>query len=131
MNIDLRSLLASKRLYIILGPCLFVLLLLIGGPSDMEPKAWTIVACTVWIALWWLTEAVPIAITSLLPILLFSATGSMSVGAVTGYYANNIIYLFIGGFIIALAMERWNLHKRIALTILKWSGDQPHRIVLG
>jgi solute carrier family 13 (sodium-dependent dicarboxylate transporter), member 2/3/5 len=131
MNIDLRSLLASKRLYIILGPCLFVLLLVIGGPSDMEPKAWTIVACTVWIALWWLTEAVPIAITSLLPILLFSATGSMSVGAVTGYYANNIIYLFIGGFIIALAMERWNLHKRIALNIIKRTGTNQKQILLG
>jgi solute carrier family 13 (sodium-dependent dicarboxylate transporter), member 2/3/5 len=131
MNIDLKGLLASKHFFIILGPFLFLLLMLTGGPPDMEPKAWTVVACTVWIALWWLTEAVPIAITSLLPILLFSATGAMPVASITGYYSNNIIYLFIAGFIIALAMEKWNLHRRIALNIISRTGTNQKQILLG
>ncbi|MGB4972027.1 MAG: SLC13 family permease, partial [Cyclobacteriaceae bacterium] len=120
-----------KRLVIIIGPALCLLLMLIGGPEDMPTPAYAVVACTVWIALWWLTEAVPIAITSLLPILLFSVLGVMSVTSVTDYYSNPIIFLFIGGFIIALAMEKWNLHRRIALSIIQFTGTNQRQILLG
>ncbi len=120
-----------KRLIIIVGPALCVLLMLMGGPDDRPAPAYAVVACTVWIALWWLTEAVPIAITSLLPILLFSVLGVMSVTSVTDYYSNPIIYLFIGGFIIALAMEKWNLHRRIALSIILFTGTNQRQILLG
>lgn len=122
---------ASKRLLIILGPCLFLLLLSIGGPAGMTPEAWTLIACTVWIALWWLTEAVPIGITSLLPILLFSVCNVMPVNNITGYYSNSIIFLFIGGFIIALAMEKWFLHRRIALSIIRLTGTNQRQVLLG
>lgn len=127
----MNSLFSNKRFFIILGPALFLLLKFIGRPADMSSEAFGIVACTVWIALWWLTEAVPIAITSLLPILLFSSLGIMSVTSVTDYYSNPIIFLFIGGFIIALAMEKWNLHRRIALTIIQFTGTNQQQILLG
>ncbi|MEQ8362991.1 MAG: DASS family sodium-coupled anion symporter [Cyclobacteriaceae bacterium] len=120
-----------KRLTLIVGPSLCVLMMLMGGPDDMPAPAYAVVACTVWIALWWLTEAVPIAITSLLPILLFSVLGVMSVTSVTDYYSNPIIFLFIGGFIIALAMEKWNLHRRIALSIIQFTGTNQRQILLG
>ncbi|MEZ4944612.1 MAG: SLC13 family permease [Cyclobacteriaceae bacterium] len=123
--------LGIKRLTIIIGPSLCILLMLVGGPDDMPASAYAVVACTVWIALWWLTEAVPIAITSLLPILLFSVLGVMSVTSVTDYYSNPIIFLFIGGFIIALAMEKWNLHRRIALSIIQFTGTNQRQILLG
>ena len=122
---------SSKRLFIILGPCLFAILLLTGGPAGMAPEAWTLIACTAWIALWWLTEAVPIGITSLLPILLFSVTNVMPVETITGYYSNSIIFLFIAGFIIALAMEKWNLHRRIALSIIRLTGTNQRQVLLG
>ena len=123
--------LTSKSFFIVLGPCLFLLANLIGGPDDMSKPAFAVVACTLWIALWWLVEAVPIGITSLLPLLLFPFCGVMSVAKVADYYSNPIIFLFIGGFIIALAMQKWNLHKRIALHIIRVSGTNQNQILLG
>lgn len=120
-----------KRAVIIIGPCLYLLLLFIGGPKDMPAPAFAVLACTAWIALWWLVEAVPIAITSLLPILLFSINDIMSVNSITDYYSSPIIFLFVGGFIIALAMQKWNLHRRIALTIIKFTGTNQKQLLLG
>ncbi len=82
-------------------------------------------------AIWWMTEAVPIAITALLPVVLFPLFGIMNGKAVSSTYFNHIIFLFIGGFIVALAMEKWNLHRRIALKILLWIGVSPNRILIG
>jgi sodium-dependent dicarboxylate transporter 2/3/5 len=82
-------------------------------------------------AVWWLFEAVPLSITALLPLVLFPLLGVMNGKAVSSTYANHIIFLFIGGFIVSLAMEKWNLHKRIALRILLWIGISPGKILLG
>ncbi len=84
-----------------------------------------------WMAIWWMVEAVPLAATSLLPIVLFPFLGVMDGKAVSGYYINHIIFLFIGGFLVALAMERWDLHRRIALKILMFFGVEAKRILLG
>ncbi len=82
-------------------------------------------------AIWWVTEAVPVAITALLPIVLYPLFGIMSGKTASATYINHLIFLFIGGFIVALAMEKWNLHRRIALKILLWVGVSPFKILLG
>ncbi len=87
------------------------------------------VACLM--AIWWITEAVPLAVTSLLPVALFPLLGIMDGKDTSSTYFNHVIFLFIGGFIIALAMQKWNLHRRIALKILRITGTSPARILFG
>ena len=82
-------------------------------------------------AIWWITDAIPLAATALLPMLLYPALGIMTGKETAPVYVNHIIFLFIGGFLIALAMERWNLHRRIALAIIDFVGSRPSRLVLG
>ena len=82
-------------------------------------------------SIWWLTEAVPIAVTSLLPLVLIPAFGVMDAGAISAPYANKTNFLFLGGLMIATAIERWGLHRRIALHVLAAFGDRPARLVLG
>lgn len=81
--------------------------------------------------IWWITEALPIFFTSLLPIILFPLLGVSDIKETTSHYANPVIYLFMGGFMIAIAMEKWNLHKRIALTIVKYTGTDANSIIFG
>ena len=113
------------------GPLAFLFLLLIGVPEGMPPAAYMVLASTVWIAIWWVSEAVPIPITSLLPLVLFPLTDAMPMDAVAAPYSRKIIFLFIGGFLLALAMERWNLHRRIALYIISKVSTNMQQIVLG
>lgn len=101
---------------------------------DLEPghpEVTRTAAVALLMAAWWITEAIPLAITALLPMVLFPALGIMNGKAVAPVYFNHIIFLFIGGFLVALAMQRWNLHKRIALRILLWFGINPRSILLG
>ncbi|GAA0589922.1 SLC13 family permease [Virgibacillus siamensis] len=114
-----------------LGPALFILTLLFFQPEGLSDSAQAILASTIWIAVWWITEALPIPVTSLLPIILFPLTGGLDIGATTSSYGDDTIFLFMGGFMIALAMEKWNLHKRIALTIISIIGTNTERIILG
>ncbi len=116
---------------ILLGPLICTALLLLGAPEDMQPSAFAALAITSWIACWWLTEAVPIAVTALLPLILFPLAGVMTMGETSEPYARPIIFLFIGGFIVALAMEKWNLHRRIALTIIAAVGTNKRTVLLG
>ncbi|HBE41052.1 MAG TPA: anion transporter [Bacteroidales bacterium] len=97
----------------------------------MEPIAWKTTAVTMLMATWWITEAIPIAATSLLPIVLFPLLGISSIGEATKPYSNPLILLFLGGFIIAIAMQTWNLHKRIALRIILLVGNKPSSIITG
>jgi len=114
-----------------LGPALFLTILWLPTPEGMTSTANFVLACTIWIVVWWLSEALPIAITSLMPLILFPVLDIQSVRDVSGYYASPIIFLFVGGFIIALAMEKWNLHQRIALNIIKLTGTNERQILLG
>lgn len=116
---------------LILGPLLFLITLFGLSPEGMSEQALAVLACTLWISTWWITEAIPIPATSLLPIVLFPLTGALEVKEATSAYGDPTIFLFMGGFIIALAMERWNLHKRIALNIISWIGTEPQRLILG
>ncbi len=120
-----------KKVGLFLGPILFILLLLIDAPAGMKPEAMKVAAVTVLMAIWWITEAVPIPATSLLPIIMYPTLGVMKASEATAPYANQTIYLFIGGFFIAVAMERWNLHKRIALHTIRVVGLSPAMMTLG
>jgi len=88
-------------------------------------------AAGLWMAVWWMTEALPIYVTSLLPLCLFPVLGATSIHAAAAPYANELIFLFMGGFVVALSMERWGLHKRIAFAALRVVGSEPRRVVLG
>ena len=120
----------SQNIGLILGPLLFFLILFFLSPESMPKEATAVLASTVWIATWWISEAIPIPVTSLLPIVLFPLTGAVE-GAVTSAYADNTIFLFLGGFVIAIAMEKWNLHRRIAISIIAFVGTSTQRIILG
>jgi len=113
------------------GPLLFLILLLIPNPTPLEAQAWKVLAAASWMIAWWVTEAVPIFATALIPMTLFPLLGIFSIKESTEPYANPIIFLFMGGFLIALAMEKWNLHKRIALTLITMTGTKANGIILG
>ncbi len=113
------------------GIFLFVIIAIF---TDLDPqnKATTYtLGIAVLMAVWWITEAIPLSVTALLPVVLFPLFGVMNGKAVSSTYFNHIIFLFIGGFIVSLAMEKWNLHKRIALRILLLIGISPGKILLG
>jgi len=121
----------SARIGLVLGPTLFVLTLLFFHPEGLSKEANAILASTLWIAVWWITEAIPIAVTALLPIVLFPLTGGLDLKVTTAAFGHRYIFLYIGGFMIAIAIERWNLHKRIALSIINFIGTDVTRIILG
>ncbi|HEY5602304.1 MAG TPA: DASS family sodium-coupled anion symporter [Gammaproteobacteria bacterium] len=116
---------------LLLGPLLFALLLLLPAPDGLSEAGMAVAAVAVLMAVWWVSEALPIPATALLPIALFPLLGVMQSQQVTNAYANHLIYLFMGGFLIAVTMEKWQLHKRIALRTIQLVGVSPRRIVLG
>jgi len=103
----------------------------LGGAADLEPAARMAAAIGVLMAVWWITEAIPLSATALLPIVLFPVFGVLSVADATSPYADPIVFLFMGGFLIAIAMQKWNLHRRIALRTLAAVGTHPRQIILG
>eukprot|EP00246_Nothoceros_aenigmaticus_P006587 TRINITY_DN1956_c0_g1_i1.p1 TRINITY_DN1956_c0_g1~~TRINITY_DN1956_c0_g1_i1.p1 ORF type:complete len:593 (+),score=57.84 TRINITY_DN1956_c0_g1_i1:363-2141(+) len=139
----LRKLLSSKGVHIIAGPVLtaFIIALTVmfntQGPADQRSRSLKIgfmLAAVVWICFWWLTGAIPVAITSLIPLFLFPLLGIESADSVAKAYMNDTIALFIGSFILALAVEHHSVHKRLALKILLVFGGKnmdPHLLLLG
>ena len=127
----MHHLVTRQNLGLVLGPLLFVLMLLLPLPADMSPSALKVAAVACLMALWWVSEAAPIAATALLPIILFPLFGVMSTAETTSAYANHLIYLFLGGFLIAITMQKWNLHRRIAMLTLRAVGVSPNRMILG
>lgn len=113
------------------GPLATATLLALPAPGGMAPDAWVLVALTSWIVAWWLSEAVPIAATSLLPIILMPLFGVGDIDAVSGNYANPIIFLFLGGFLLAEAMQKSGLHRRIALRTVSLTGSRQNNLIGG
>ena len=126
-----RSYTTAQIIGLFLGPLLFILTLFFFQPEGLSTEARGVLASTIWIATWWITEAIPIPATSLLPLVLFPLTNSLDMKATASSYGDETIFLFMGGFIIALAMEKWNLHRRIAISIISMVGTNMDRIVLG
>ena len=123
---------SGKRLTaLIAGPALAVVLLLLPAPEGMTPEAWRLVALAVWMVIWWLGEAVPIPATALLPIPMMPLLGIAEMTPVAANYGHTLIFLFLGGFLLAAAMQRWGLHKRIALNIVNIVGTSPGSIIGG
>ena len=121
----------ARSFGLLAGPILFFLILLVAPDNVLNPDAWMVIASATWMVVWWVTEAAPIPVTALLPIVLFSITGVFTIDEATAPYANKIIFLFMGGFVLGLAMEKHNLHKRIALNLIKKTGTNPNGIILG
>ena len=115
-----------------LGPLVFIAMLVAGQwQQTMDPLAWKAAAVGLWMAIWWATEAIPVPVTAFLPIVVFDPLGISTIRDAAAPYANPIIYLFLGGFLMALALERWNLHRRIALAILDRTGTEGRRLIGG
>ena len=122
---------ALKQFGLILGPLLFTFTLLFFKPKGLSPEGIAVLATTLWVAIWWIFEVVPIAVTAMLPIILFPITGAMELSTTTAAFGHKYVFLYIGGFILAIAIEKWNLHKRIALTVINIIGTSVSRIILG
>tara|TARA_R100000027_G_scaffold7932_4_gene5987 strand:+ start:7617 stop:9233 length:1617 start_codon:yes stop_codon:yes gene_type:complete len=120
-----------QRVGLAAGPIVFVILLCLPAPEGLPIEGWRMAAVASLMAIWWISEAIPIPATSLLPIVLFPTLGILSAPNTTVAYGNHLIYLFFGGFVIALAMQRWDLHRRIALHIIRVTGFSAGRLVLG
>ncbi|WGK65076.1 SLC13 family permease [Croceiramulus getboli] len=121
----------TQRLGLIAGPIAFFCILSFFHPEGLSKEANAVLAGTAWIAIWWILEAAPMAVTALLPIVLFPLTGGLDISETTASYGHKFIFLFLGGFMIAIAMQKWNLHKRIALHIINLLGTGIQRIILG
>jgi sodium-dependent dicarboxylate transporter 2/3/5 len=121
----------GRSVGLVLGPALFLVILALPVPEGLAPAAWRVAAAGLLMAVWWMTEAVPIPVTALIPLVLFPILGIGDIRATAAPYAHELIFLFLGGFIIALAMQRWGLHRRIALAIIHAMGTRPTALVAG
>jgi len=121
----------AGRIGLFLGPLLMLATLLLPAPSGMDTAAWHCAGLALFMATWWATEAIPIPATSLLPLAIGPAIGVGAIDDLAASYADDIIFLFLGGFLLGLAMQRWNLHRRIALRTLLAVGTSPARQIAG
>ena len=121
----------AKNIGLLLGPLSFIFVFYFFDFNELSSEGRAILASTFWIAIWWITEAIPIAATSLLPIILFPLLNGLSLNETTSSYGHRFVFLYLGGFILALSIEKWNLHKRIALSIIKVIGTDVKKIILG
>ncbi len=122
---------ANKKFGLLLAIAAFCILLFAGNLDPAKPQINTMAAIAALMAILWITETIPLAVTSLIPLIFFPILGLLSAEEIASSYMNSIIFLFLGGFLIAIAMEKWELHKRIALKIITIFGGTPYSIILG
>ncbi|KAB8154972.1 DASS family sodium-coupled anion symporter [Kordia sp. TARA_039_SRF] len=120
----------KKKIILVVGPILC--LLFFWSPFEiLNPEADKVIGIALWMILWWITEVVSISVTALIPLTFFPVFGIMPIKDVAVNYGHPIIFLFFGGFVLALALEKVNLHRRVALSIIKLTGTSPNKIILG
>jgi len=116
----------------ITGPAIFVVMMVAGQWQEVMPEpAWRAAAVGIWMAVWWATEAIPVPATALIPLVIFDPLGVASIRDAASPYAHPTVFLFMGGFIMAIAIERWDLHRRIALAVVDHAGTDGKRLVGG
>ncbi len=120
----------SRKIGLFLGPLLFIIILNLPFVLLSE-KGDPVLAVAAWMVTWWITEAVSISVTALLPLVLFHLLDILTIDQVGANYGSRVVFLFFGGFVLALALEKVNLHKRIALNIIKVTGTTPNKVILG
>ena len=121
----------SKYIFQVLGPLLALLFFFVIELDPKNPQVSKMAGVAVWMCTWWFSEAVSLAITALVPVLILPVLGIADCKSVSQQYSDSIIFLFIGGFMLAFAIEKWNFHKRIAIKILSLVGTSPGTILLG
>ena len=120
-----------KKSGVITGLTLFLLIIFFTDLDPSNPQLTIMAAIAVLMAVWWITEAIPLSVTSLIPLILFPLSGILSGDEIAESYINSVIFLFLGGFMIAIAIEEWDLHKRIALKIITYFGGNPTSVIIG
>lgn len=123
--------LPQKAVPLIAGPLVFLLTYVFFKPEGLSEQGVAVLAATLWIAIYWIFEAIPISVTALLPLVLFPLTKALDLNETAASYGHRFIFLYMGGFIIAIAIEKWGLHKRIALNIINVIGTSVPRILMG
>ncbi|HEX8432374.1 MAG TPA: SLC13 family permease, partial [Longimicrobium sp.] len=121
----------AQRIGLVLGPAVFALLVALPAPAGLDAPGWRVAAVAGWMGVWWVTEALPLAMTALLPLLLFPLVGARAVDEAAMPYADPVVFLFLAGFMLAAAMQRWGLHRRIALVLVRATGTRPTGLVAG
>jgi sodium-dependent dicarboxylate transporter 2/3/5 len=116
---------------LLVGPFAAAAILASPAPDGLSQHGWWTAAVGVWMAVWWMTEALPLAVTAMLPLILFPSFGVRSIEATTPSYAHPLVFLFLGGFLLARAMNVWALDRRLALTVLRFAGSSPPRVIAG
>ncbi|MBK7966086.1 MAG: anion permease [Bacteroidetes bacterium] len=131
MSIEPTTTTPNKSWAVILGPLLFILCCFFPSPLADSPMMMVMSGITGWVALWWLTEAVHIAVTAFIPFILLPSSGIVDIKEVSAQYMDPILFLFIGGFLLAFSIEKWGLHRRLALGILSSTGHNASRVLFG
>jgi len=114
---------------LLVGPSAFLVVLANPAPAGLSEQGWSIAATGIWMAIWWMTEALPLAVTAMLPIILFPVLGVRSLEATTPSYAHPLVFLFLGGFLLARALNVWSLDRRLAWTVLRFTGSSPRSVI--
>jgi sodium-dependent dicarboxylate transporter 2/3/5 len=116
---------------LMLGPALQAATLFLSAPAGITGSAWRVAGLAAWMAVWWLTTVIPLEATALLPLVVLPLTAGIGIEAAAAPYADPIVFLFLGGFLIAAALERWDLHHRFAAGVIGLVGSGRRRLVLG